>query len=245
MLTLVVSLLVLLVGLVCLPQLEVENLPAIAPSRVSVRATYPGASPEVVEQGVTALLEKQLNGVERLDQIRSVSAAGSSSINLTFTGDPEINQINTQNEVAVVQRQLPAPVARFGVQVRRSSDDLLMVLSSAPIPPPSRRLPQRLGRPGGEGPAAAGAGVGNVNVAGGSSLAFGCGSTRCGSRSATSPWPMCARPCRPRTCWRPWVSWGPPPARRGRSSPCPCAWRALRSPAEFEQLVVAQAPMAA
>ena len=129
-LTLVVSLLVLLAGLVSLPQLQVENLPPIAPSRVTVRANYPGASPEVVEQGVTALLEKQLNGLERLDAIRSVSSANGSAITLSFEGgNPELNQINVQNEVAVVARQLPAPVARFGVQVRRSSDDLLMVLS--------------------------------------------------------------------------------------------------------------------
>ena len=46
--TLVCSLLVLLAGLVALPALQVENLPPIAPSRVTVRANYPGANPEVV-----------------------------------------------------------------------------------------------------------------------------------------------------------------------------------------------------
>ena len=129
-LTLVISLLILLAGLICLPLLQVENLPPIAPGRVTVRASYPGAGPEVVEQGVTALLEKQLNGLERLDTIRSSSSANGSVITLGFEGgDPELNQINTQNETTVVGRQLPAQVARFGVQVRRSSDDLLLVLS--------------------------------------------------------------------------------------------------------------------
>ena len=129
-LTLVLSLLVLLGGLISLPGLQVENLPPIAPGRVSVSASYPGASPEVVEQGVTTLLERQFNGLERLDSIRSTSSANGSSISLGFEGgNPEINQINTQNEAAVVSRQLPAQVARFGVQVRRTSDDLLMVLS--------------------------------------------------------------------------------------------------------------------
>jgi HAE1 family hydrophobic/amphiphilic exporter-1 len=129
-LTLVITLLILLGGLISLPALQVENLPPIAPGRVTVRASYPGAGPEVVEQGVTALLEKQLNGLERLDTIRSTSSANGSSVTLSFTGgDPELNQINAQNESAVVSRQLPAPVARFGLQVRRSSDDLLMVLS--------------------------------------------------------------------------------------------------------------------
>ena len=129
-LTLVISLLVLLAGFTSLPGLQIENLPSIAPGRVSVRSNYPGASPEVVEQGLTTLLEKQLNGLERLDQIRATRSAGNSSITLSFEGgDPEINQINAQNEAAVVNPRLPAQVARFGVRVRRSSDDLLMVLS--------------------------------------------------------------------------------------------------------------------
>ena len=129
-LSLVLTALLLLLGALSLVQLQVENLPPIAPGRVSVSSTYPGGSPEVVEQGVTALLERQLNGLERLDTIRSTSTSGSSSINLSFRGGaPELNQVNTQNEVSQVLRQLPAQVARLGVQVRRSSDDLLMVLS--------------------------------------------------------------------------------------------------------------------
>ena len=129
-LSLVLSLLLLLLGALSLGGLQVENLPQIAPGRVTVRSTYPGGNPEVVEQGVTALLEKQLNGVERLQTIRSSSSANGSSITLSFEGgEPELNQINAQNEANQVLRQLPAPVARLGVQVRRSSDDLLMVLS--------------------------------------------------------------------------------------------------------------------
>ena len=129
-LSLVLSVLLLLLGGLSLFQLQVENLPPIAPGRVSVSSTYPGGSPEVVEQGVTALLERQLNGLERLDSIRSTSTANGSTISLSFRGGaPELNQVNAQNEVSQVLRQLPAQVARLGVQVRRSSDDLLMVLS--------------------------------------------------------------------------------------------------------------------
>jgi HAE1 family hydrophobic/amphiphilic exporter-1 len=134
-LTMVLSLLILLAGVVSLPVLQVENLPPIANSRVTVRASYPGAGPEAVEQGVTNLLEKQFNGLERLDSIRSTSSANGSSISLVFSGgNPELNQINTQNQATVVARQLPSQVARFGVQVQRSSDDLLLVLSFSADP---------------------------------------------------------------------------------------------------------------
>ena len=129
-LSLVLSLLLLLLGALSLGGLQVENLPPIAPTRVTVRSTYPGGGPEVVEQGVTALLEKQLNGLERLESIRSSSSANGSTITLSFTGgDPQIHQINAQNEANQVLRQLPAAVARLGLQVRRSADDLLLVLS--------------------------------------------------------------------------------------------------------------------
>ncbi len=242
-LTLVVTVLMLLGGLICLPQLEVENLPAIAPSRVSVRATYPGASPEVVEQGVTALLEKQLNGVERLDQIRSVSAAGSSAINLTFTGgDPEINQINTQNEVAVVQRQLPGPVARFGVQVRRSSDDLLMVLSfsadratysdtflSGWVDQVVRDRLQRV------------PGVGNVTISGGSSLAFRLwlDPQRLQERNITLAEVRDALEGQNVLAALGQLGDAPSPPGQELTLPLRMEGR-LRSPAEFEQLVVAR-----
>jgi hydrophobe/amphiphile efflux-1 (HAE1) family protein len=242
-LTLVVSLLVLLIGLVCLPLLQVENLPPIAPSRVTVRATYPGAGPEVVEQGVTALLEQQLNGLERLDSIRSTSSANGSSITLGFEGgDPELNQINTQNEVAVVTRQLPAPVARFGVQVRRSSDDLLMVLSFSADPKLygetflsgwlDQVVKERLQRV---------PGVGNVTLSGGSSLAFRLwlnpaqleerGLTITDVRTALQQQNVLAA----------LGQMGEAPSPSGQDLTLPLRMEGrLRSPAELEQLVVAR-----
>jgi len=130
LLTLVISLLILLAGLLSLSGLEVENLPDIAPIRVSVSASYPGASAEVVEQGVTDLLERQFNGLERLESLSSNSTGNGASVSLSFSGGSgELNQINVQNEAALVSRQLPQPVSRQGLRVRRSGDDLLMVLS--------------------------------------------------------------------------------------------------------------------
>ena len=243
MLTLVCSLLVLLGGLVALPALQVENLPPIAPGRVSVRANYPGASPEVVEQGVTAVLEKQLNGLERLESIRSTSSANGSSISLSFAGgNPELNQINTQNEVAVVSRLLPASVARQGVQVRRSSDDLLMVLSFSAdrrtysdtflggwVDQVIRDRIQRV------------PGVGSVSLSGGNSLAF---------RLWLDPWKLEERGLTigdVRTALQQQnvlaalgqSGAAPSPPVQELTLPLRMEGR-LRSPAEFEQLVVAR-----
>jgi hydrophobic/amphiphilic exporter-1 (mainly G- bacteria), HAE1 family len=242
-LTLVVSLLILLGGLVSLPVLQVENLPPIAPGRVTVRASYPGAGPEVVEQGVTALLEKQFNGLERLDTIRSTSSANGSTITLGFEGgSPELNQINTQNEATVVARQLPAPVARFGVQVRRSSDDLLMVLSfSASRGTYSdtfltgwvdQVVRDRLRRV---------AGVGDVNLFGGSSLAFRLwlDPDRLQARNLTIAEVRQALQQQNVLAALGQTGEAPVPASQMTTLPLRMEGR-LRSPQEFEQLVVAR-----
>ena len=244
-LTLVVSLLVLLAGLVSLPLLQVENLPPIAPGRVTVRATYPGAGPEVVEQGVTALLERQLNGLERLDTIRSTSSANGSSISLGFEGgDPELNQINTQNEVAVITRQLPAQVARFGVQVRRSSDDLLMVLSFSADPRIyndtflsgwlDQVVKERLQRV---------PGVGNVVLSGGSSLAFRLwlDPMRLEERGLTIAEVRAALQQQNVLAALGQAGEAPSPVGQQITLPLRMEGR-LRSLAEFEQLVVARSP---
>ncbi|MGC6482118.1 MAG: efflux RND transporter permease subunit [Synechococcus sp.] len=132
--TVVCSLLVLLAGAMALLGLGVEDLPQLAPTRVSVRATFPAAGPEVVEQSVTAVLERQLSGLEGLESMSSSSRQGESSISLRFdSGDPEINAIKVQNEVSLATRRLPQAVSRQGLTVRRSSDDILLILGfSAP-----------------------------------------------------------------------------------------------------------------
>ena len=142
--TIVCSLLILLAGLVALTGLGLEDLPQLAPTRVSVSATFPAASPEVVEQSVTAVLEQQLNGLEGLESISSNSRQGGASISLRFSeGDPALNAIKVQNEVNLATRRLPQAVSRQGLRVRRSSDDLLMILGFSH--PPGQYAPTFLG----------------------------------------------------------------------------------------------------
>ena len=106
--TIVCSLLVLLAGSVALVGLGLEDLPQLAPTRVSVSASFPAASPEVVEQSVTAVLEQQLNGLEGLESMSSSSRQGGASLSLRFeSGDPELNAIKVQNEVNLASRRLP------------------------------------------------------------------------------------------------------------------------------------------
>ena len=118
----------MIVGLIAIPILPIENLPDIAPPTVKVQATYVGADAVSVEQGVTSVLEQQINGVEEMDYITSNSSAdGVSSIRVSFNSgtDANINQVNVQNRVALAE-QLPEEV-RKGVTVNKSSTSALLV----------------------------------------------------------------------------------------------------------------------
>ena len=129
-LTTVCSLLIVLAGLIAIPILPIESLPDIAPPTVQVSAQYVGADAESVEQGVTAVLEQQINGVENMEFITSTSTAdGSSRITVSFASgsDGDINQVNVQNRVARAEARLPEAVRQTGVTVNKASTSILLV----------------------------------------------------------------------------------------------------------------------
>ena len=86
-----------------------------------VTAAYPGASAKVVADTVTTPLEQQINGVQGMAYMSSVSANdGTSTITITFdVGYPiDIAAVDVQNRVAQAQRSLPAIVNQGGVTIR-------------------------------------------------------------------------------------------------------------------------------
>ena len=129
-LTTVCSILIVIVGLIAIPILPIENLPDIAPPTVKVRANYSGADAVSVEEGVTSVLEQQINGVENMDFIKSTSSGdGISSIDVAFASgsNGDINQVNVQNRVSLAEPQLPDEVRKAGVTVNKASNSILLV----------------------------------------------------------------------------------------------------------------------
>ncbi|QBE70073.1 RND transporter [Synechococcus sp. WH 8101] len=129
-LTTVCSILIVIVGLIAIPILPIENLPDIAPPTVKVRANYTGADAVSVEEGVTSVLEQQINGVENMDYIKSNSSSdGVSAIDVAFASgtDGDINQVNVQNRVSLAEPQLPEEVRKAGVTVNKASNSILLV----------------------------------------------------------------------------------------------------------------------
>ncbi|MEM1368238.1 MAG: efflux RND transporter permease subunit [Cyanobacteria bacterium P01_H01_bin.15] len=127
--TTVCSLIIVLVGAVCIPRLPISQLPQIAPTQVEISANYIGADAQTVEETVTTIIEREVNGVEEMRYISSNSNnSGSSNITVAFPAavDRNVAQVNVQNRVAFAEPELPSSVQQTGVTVRKSSPDLLL-----------------------------------------------------------------------------------------------------------------------
>ncbi|HEY9601097.1 MAG TPA: efflux RND transporter permease subunit [Allocoleopsis sp.] len=127
----VCSLIILLVGAISIPTLPVAQYPNISPTQVQVTSNYIGASAEVVENTVTTILERQINGVEGMRYMTSSSSNdGTSTITVTFdaTRDKDIAAVDVQNRVSVAQAQLPDAVKQTGVTVSKQSTDILLAI---------------------------------------------------------------------------------------------------------------------
>ena len=81
----VISIVIVIAGAVAVGVLPIAQYPEITPPTVEVKATYPGASATVVAETVASPIEQEVNGVENMIYMSSVSASdGSYTLTVTF-----------------------------------------------------------------------------------------------------------------------------------------------------------------
>ncbi|MBN2218135.1 MAG: efflux RND transporter permease subunit, partial [Pirellulales bacterium] len=128
----VVSLVILLAGGVTAFMLPVAQYPDITPPTVSVTASYPGASAQVVADSVAAPIEQQVNGVEHMLYMSSqCTNDGAYCLTVTFELGTDLNmaQVLVQNRVALAMPQLPREVQIQGVNTKKKSPSILLCVN--------------------------------------------------------------------------------------------------------------------
>src|SRR3546814_11391881 len=109
--------------------LPIAQYPDVAPPQVNIRANYPGASAEKLENSVTQVIEQQLTGIDGLLYFSSSSSSsGRASISATFEKGtaPDIAQVQVQNKVQQALPRLPQQGQQKGMTVTQSNPDFRM-----------------------------------------------------------------------------------------------------------------------
>ncbi len=128
----VVAIFIMIAGALAIPNLPVAQYPSIAPPRIAITTNYPGASAEEIYQGVTRLIEDQLNGIPGLMYFESTAdATGAIQIDVTFQPGTTIAQatVDVQNRIRRVESRLPRAVTQQGIVVEEGSIAFLQFIA--------------------------------------------------------------------------------------------------------------------
>ena len=131
LLSMVISVIIVLLGVISLLSLPVERYPDIAPPAIYVWASYPGASAETVQKSVVMPLEEAINGVEGMTYMTSSASNGSASLTIYFEqgANADMAAVNVQNRVIQAQAQLPAEVLQTGVATEKRQPGQLRIIA--------------------------------------------------------------------------------------------------------------------
>jgi hydrophobe/amphiphile efflux-1 (HAE1) family protein len=127
----VIAIVIVLLGIVAIPNLPIAAFPEVVPPVVQITASYLGGNSIDLEKTVAQPIEEQLAGLDGMMYFLSSSANnGSITITVTFKlgTNPDTATVQTQNKVNIALPRLPPEVQRQGVVVKKVSSSFLMVI---------------------------------------------------------------------------------------------------------------------
>jgi hydrophobe/amphiphile efflux-1 (HAE1) family protein len=127
----VLSAFITIAGALALLALPIGEYPEVVPPSVVVRASFPGANPQVIADTVAAPLEQAIVGVEDMLYMSSTSTMdGALTLTVTFRVGADIDraQVQVQNRVSQALPRLPEEVRALGVTTVKASSNLTLLV---------------------------------------------------------------------------------------------------------------------
>ena len=108
-------------GFLSLAMMPQSFFPELPPNRVYVNVSYPGASPQEIEEGITTRIEESLNGIEGVEEITSTSSENISNVTVEIYEGFDIDEVlqDVKNSVDAIY-SFPAGAEKPTVQKQKS-----------------------------------------------------------------------------------------------------------------------------
>ena len=129
--TIVLIISLMCLGLLALKKLRVNEIPNVQEPVLVVSLIYPGASPESVEREIVNKIEKSLQSISGVTQIRSTSREGNAWIVLVFNFDRNMIEAadDVRNAIASVRYKLPTEMREPVLERQDPTDQPVMELA--------------------------------------------------------------------------------------------------------------------
>ncbi|WP_439532278.1 multidrug efflux RND transporter permease subunit [Polymorphobacter sp.] len=127
----VIAAFIALAGIIALRALPIEQYPSVAPPSLTLSYTYTGADAETLDKNVTAVIEREMNGIDGFLYMSSTSRSnGTAEVVLTFESgtDLDVTRTQVQDRLNRAEPRLPEDVRRLGIQITDNSSGFLMVV---------------------------------------------------------------------------------------------------------------------
>ena len=128
----VISIVIVIIGLLALRSVPISQYPEITPPTIKINTSFVGANAVNVEQGVAAVMEQKINGVEEMIYMKSTNASdGNLSLDVSFKVGTNLDNANmlTQNRVSQAQPFMPPSVKQYGITTKKSLTFPLLIIS--------------------------------------------------------------------------------------------------------------------
>ncbi|MCK6557266.1 multidrug efflux RND transporter permease subunit [Candidatus Binatia bacterium] len=130
--SMVISIIMVIVGIVAMVALPVAQFPNIAPPEIQLTATYVGADAVTLADSVATPIEQQMQGVDGMIYMYSYNASnGQMTLKVDFdvTTDVNTDQILVQMRYQQAASQLPMDVQQYGINIKPSATSPLALFS--------------------------------------------------------------------------------------------------------------------